>query len=100
MTSPHALARAYERYAAALWRGDEAEARAFAAWLEGYWAHEGPPELADHPHVVSVHGGAGAGIRWYARGKTIVGYIGSQSRGCYQVPVDAALPPIHLLHVK
>ena len=100
MTTPHELALAYDRYAAALWRGDEAEARAFAAWLEGYWADEGPAELVDRPHVVSVLGGAGAGIRWYSRGRTIVGYVGSQPRGCYQVPVDAAVPPIHPLVVR
>jgi hypothetical protein len=96
MTSPHELALAYDRYAAALWRGEEDQVQAFAAWLEGYWADEGPAELADHPYVVSVLGGAGAGIRWYARGGTIVGYVGSQRRGCYEVPVDAAPPPLDL----
>lgn len=100
MTSPHELARACDQYAAAIWRGDETEAQTFAAWLERYWAHEAPPELGDHPHVVSVLGGAGAGIRWYARGGMIVGYVGSQSRGCYQVPTDAAPPPIHPLNVS
>lgn len=99
MTSPHELALAYDQYVAALWRGDEAEAQTFAAWLEGYWAHEVPPELADHPHVVSVLGAAGAGICWYARGRTIIGCVGSQARGCYQVPIDAA-PPIHPLSVS
>jgi hypothetical protein len=96
MTSPHELARAYDRYAAALWRGEEAEAQAFATWLEEYWADEGLAELADHPYVVSVLGGAGAGIRWYARGGTVVGYVGSRAQGCFQVPMDAAPPPIHL----
>ncbi len=96
MTSPHEIARAYDRYAAALWRGDEAEARAFAAWLEAYWADEGPAELTDQPYVVSVLGGAGAGIRWYARGGTVLGYVGSRAQGCFQVPMDAALPPIPL----
>ena len=96
MTSPHQLALAYDRYVAALWRGEEAEARAFAAWLERYWVDEGPAELADHPYVVSVLGGAGAGIRWYACGETVVGYVGSRAQGCFQVPTDAAPPPIHL----
>jgi hypothetical protein len=96
MTSPHELALAYDRYAAALWRGEEAEAGAFAAWLERYWVDEGPAELAGHPHVVSVLGGAGAGIRWYACGGTVVGYVGSRAQGCFQVPTDAAPPPIHL----
>jgi hypothetical protein len=96
MTSPHQLALAYDRYAAALWRGEEAQARAFAAWLERYWVDEGPAELANHPYVVSVLGGAGAGIRWYACGGTVVGYVGSQSRGCYQVPLDTALPALDI----
>jgi hypothetical protein len=96
MTSPHELALACDWYAAALWRGEEADARAFAIWLERYWVDEGPEELADHPYVVSVLGGAGAGIRWYACGETIVGYVGSRAQGCFQVPTDAAPPPIHL----
>jgi hypothetical protein len=96
MTSPHQLALAYDRYASALWRGEVADARAFAVWLEEYWTDEGPVELADHPCVVSILGGAGAGIRWYARGKTIVGYVGSQSPGCYQVPIDTALPALDI----
>lgn len=96
MISPHELACAYDRYAAALWRGDVAEARAFAAWFEGHWADEGPPELANHSHAVSVLGGAGAGIRWYTHDRMIVGYVGSRAQGCYQVPMDAAPPPIHL----
>ena len=93
MTSPHELALAYDRYAAALWRGEEAEARAFAAWLERYWVDDGPAELAGHPYVVSVLGGAGAGIRWYACGGTVVGYVGRRAQGCFQVPTDAAPPP-------
>jgi hypothetical protein len=96
MTSPRQLALAYDRYASALWRGDEAEARAFAVWLEEYWVDEGPAELANHPCIVSILGGAGAGIRWYTRDKAIVGYVGSQRRGCYEVPVDAAPPPLDL----
>ena len=95
MTSPHELALAYDRYAAALWRGDDAEAEAFAAWLAGYWADEEPPEPDDHPHAVSILGGAGAGIRWCARDRTVVGYVAGRPRGCYHVPVDAAPPPIH-----
>jgi hypothetical protein len=96
MTSPDELALAYNRYAAALWRGEESEVRAFATWLLGYWVDEAPPELADDPHAVSALGGAGAGIRWYARDGTVVGYVGSQAQGCFQVPVDAAPPPIRL----
>ena len=100
MISMHELALAYDRYAAALWRGDEAEAQAFAAWLEGYWEDAGPNEEVDQPHVVSLLGGAGAGIRWYARGRTIVGYVGSCRRGCYEVPVDAAPPLIRTMCVR
>jgi len=95
MTSPNELALTYDRYAAARWRGDDAEAEAFATWLGRYWADEELAEPDDPPNAVSVLGGAGAGIRWYARGRTIVGHVTSQSRGCYQVPVDAAPPPIH-----
>jgi hypothetical protein len=99
MTTLHELALAYDRYAAALWRGDEAETRAFAAWLEGYWADEGPAEPAepaDHPYVISVLGGAGVGIRWYARGRTVIGYVGNRHRGCCHVPINATLPPFPL----
>ena len=96
MTSPHELALAYDRYAAALWRGDGAEAEDFAAWLEEYWSDEGPAETADSPHAISHLGGAGAGIRWYARGGTVVGYVGSRAQGFFQVPVDAAPPLIQL----
>ena len=96
MTSPLELARAYDQYAAALWRGEEAEAKNFADWLEEYWADEGPAELADHPYVVSVLGGAGAGIRWYVRGGTVVGYVGCRAQGCFQVPMDSAPPPVPL----
>jgi hypothetical protein len=96
MNTPHELALAYDRYASALWRGDVAEARAFAAWLGDYWVDEGSIEPTDHPHVVSVLGGAGAGIRWYSRGTTIVGYVGDGRRGCYQVPRNAFPPPTPL----
>jgi hypothetical protein len=94
MISPRELALAYDQYAAALWRGDDAEAGAFATWLDGYWADEGPAETPGSPHAVSPLGGAGAGIRWYARGRTIVGYAGNRPQGCYEVPVDAAPPLI------
>jgi hypothetical protein len=96
LTSPHELALAYNRYVAALWRGEEAEARVFASWLAGYWVEEGPPEMADQPHAVSMLGGAGAGIRWYTRGGTIVGYVGCHVQGCFHVPIDAAPPPTQL----
>jgi hypothetical protein len=96
MTSAYQLALAYDRYASALWRGEEAEAGAFAVWLQEHWADEGPTELADHSCVVSILGGAGAGIRWYARGNTIVGYVGSQSRGCYQIPINTTLPDLDI----
>jgi len=96
LTSPHELALAYNRYVAALWPGEEAEARVFASWLAGYWVEEGPSEMADQPHAVSVLGGAGAGIRWYTRGGIIVGYVGSHVQGCFHVPIDAAPPPTQL----
>ncbi len=102
MTSPHALALAYDRYVSTLWRGEDAKARAFAVWLAGYWVDEAPAEPADQPHVVSVLGGAGAGIRWYACGERVVGYIGGRSRGYYEVPVEAALPspPAYAAHCE
>jgi hypothetical protein len=93
MTSPHELALAYDRYIAALWRGDEA-AHTFASWLGRHWTDAGPAEPTDRPHAASAFARAGAGIRWYTRGTTIVGYVGTRYRGCYQVPVDASPPPI------
>jgi hypothetical protein len=58
--------------------GDEAEAHAFTLWLDGYWAAEGPPTLAEYPRMVGILGETGVSIRWYARGATIVGSGGSQ----------------------
>jgi hypothetical protein len=90
--TPQDLARAYDRGIAARWRGDEDDAHAFAAWLATYWVPDAPPPPAGPPSAVSVLGAAGAGIRWYAAGRAVLGYVGGQARGCYRVPLEAVPP--------
>jgi hypothetical protein len=91
--APHDLVLAYDRYAAALWRGEETSAKVFAVWLERHWTGQAPPEPEDAPDAASVLGAAGAGIRWYARGKGVLGYVTGRA-GCYQVTADDAVPVI------
>jgi uncharacterized membrane protein YqaE (UPF0057 family) len=93
-TSAEQLARAYDRYVSALWRGESEEVRRFASWLKGCWALGGPPEPSGPAAAVSALGGAGTSIRWYDVDGTIVGYIPGVPHRCYQVPTDADPPVI------
>lgn len=93
-TSADELARAYDRYVAAFWRGETDEVRRFAAWLKGRWGLGGPPEPAGPPDAVSALGGAGASIRWYEADGMVFGYIPGVPHRCYQVRRDAEPPPL------
>ena len=94
MLTARELARAHDRSLAALYRGDLAETLGFVDWLAQHWAAAGPPEPEGAPDAVSG-GEAGCVVRWYERGEAILGYEARRSRaarGCWRVPVDAALP--------
>jgi hypothetical protein len=93
MTTPRELARDCDLAMAARWRGEDAAAEAFTAWLEGHWWAGCPAEPPEPPAAMSVLGGAGAGVRWYARGGAMFGYVRGR-RGCYCVPADASPPAI------
>jgi hypothetical protein len=84
------LARAYDRYLFAHWRGEDAPA--FAAWLAGHWGPADRPEPATPPTAFSRLGAGGRGIRWHEAGATVVGYIPGLARACYRVPRTAAPP--------
>jgi hypothetical protein len=92
MLTPRDLAFAYDRWLAARWRGEDDEARPFGDWIESFWCAEAPSEPRTGPDAVSVLGGAGRGIRWYADGAVIRGYVVGRPRGCYLVPA-ATVPP-------
>ena len=92
MLTPRDLAVAYDRWLAAHWRGEDDSARPFGDWIESFWCGTAPPEPGAGPDAVSILGGAGRGIRWYADGPTIRGYVVGRPYGCYLVPV-ATTPP-------
>lgn len=87
------LARSYDRYVSALWRGESEEVRRFAAWLKGCWGLDGPPEPDGPPAAISALGGAGTSIRWYEADGVVWGYIPGVTQRCYTVPVGAE-PPV------
>ncbi|MDP9366419.1 MAG: hypothetical protein M3Q10_19715 [Chloroflexota bacterium] len=93
-TSAADLARGYDRYVSAFWRGESDEVRRFAAWLRECWGLAGPPEPEGPPAAISALGGAGTSIRWYERDGVVLGYIPGVPHRCYRVPVDAEPPPI------
>jgi hypothetical protein len=82
--SPRTLAGLYDLHLAAVWRGHEPPSM-FGDWLGARWRRGGPAEPDATPDAVSVLGGAGAGIRWFAVGETIVGFVAGRPRGCYVV---------------
>jgi len=93
-TSAADLARRYDRYVSALWRGESDEVRRFAAWLKGCWGLDGPPEPEGPPAAISALGGAGTSIRWYEQDGAVLGYIPGVAHRCYRVPIDAEPPAI------
>ncbi len=89
MSSARKLARLYDQYVAAVRRGDDEIADAFADWLGAFW-DDGPREPMSPPAAISLLGGIGRGIRWYQTEDAVFGYVrGWTRRGCYQVPIGA-----------
>lgn len=84
------FARLYDRYLAALWRGDNVAA--FGAWLDAHWAPAEQPEPATPPAAMSPLGGGGRGIRWYETATGIVGYVPGFARACYRIPATVTPP--------
>ena len=93
-TSAAELARAYDRYVSALWRGESDEAHRFGAWLRRCWGLGDPPEPAGPPAAVSTHGGAGTSIRWYELDGMVFGYILGVPHHCYQFPIEDDPPAV------
>lgn len=95
MASTAELARAYDQYVSALWRGDAAAAP-FGAWLRTHWRDGPVPQPAAPPIAISPCGGGGRGICWYETETTIFGCIPGAD-GYYAVPLNAVLPPADVL---
>jgi hypothetical protein len=93
-TSAQQLARAYDRYVSAVWRGETEATHRFAAWLRGCWGLGAPPEPPTPPAAVSALGGAGASIRWHETPDAVYGYIPGVPLRCYQIPRDADVPDV------
>ena len=97
MSSARKLARLYDQYVAAVRRGDDEIADAFADWLGAFW-DDGPGEPTSPPAAISLLGGIGRGIRWYETEDAVFGYVrGWTRRGCYQVPIGALAANPHRL---
>ena len=89
---PSNLARAYERYVSAIWRGADEEANSFAVWLEGHWTGEAPSEPSNPPDSENTLGPGGSGIHWYAGEGVVLGYVTSRGSGCYTVRAGESVP--------
>ncbi len=95
MVSAAELARAYDAYVSALWRGDADPAR-FATWLSVHW-HTGPVPLPITPPAeISPCGGGGHGIHWHDTPMGVLGCVPGVD-GCYFVPPDATPPNLGAL---
>ena len=92
MTSAVQLARRYDQYLAAVWRGDDASLRPFVTWLAGFW-NDAPDPPAATPAALSPLGAGGRGIVWYETPTRILGYAAGVPDRCYQIPRAQALPP-------
>lgn len=92
--SPQELARVYDRFISARWRGEDETADTFATWIEAHWTGQAPREPDGPPEGASVLGNAGAGIRWYARGGFVFGYASPRSQGCYRIATTETVPPL------
>jgi hypothetical protein len=94
LVSPRQIALTYDRVVSAHWRGETEIAIAFDEWFEAHWSDQAPPEPDAPPEGTSVLGDSGAGIRWYARDATVLGYVSRRPDGCYRVPMREALPAL------
>ncbi len=94
LVSPRQIALTYDRVVSAHWRGETDTATALDAWFEAHWSDQAPPEPDAPPEGTSVLGDSGAGIRWYARDETVLGYVSRRPDGCYRVPMREAVPAL------
>jgi hypothetical protein len=92
--SPRQIALTYDRVVSAHWRGETDTATTLDAWFEAHWSDQAPPEPDAPPEGTSVLGDSGAGIRWYARGEAVLGYVSRRPNGCYRVPMREAMPAL------
>lgn len=90
--SPQQLARAYDRFVSARWRGEDEAADPVAMWFEAHWVSEPSPEPETPPAGASVLGASGRGIHWYARGDQLLGYVPGHDEGCYRVAAGETMP--------
>src|SRR5918994_7042336 len=94
LVSPRQIALTYDRVVSAHWRGETDTATAFDEWFEAHWSDQAPPEPDALPEGTSVLGDAGAGIRWYTRDATVLGYVSRRPGGCYRVAMRETLPAL------
>ena len=92
--SPQVLARAYDRFVSARWRGEDEAADPVALWFEAHWVSEPSPEPEMPPASASVLGASGRGIHWYARGDQLLGYVPGHDEGCYRVAAGESMPAL------
>ena len=92
--SPQQLARAYDRFVSARWRGEDEAADPVAMWFEAHWVSEPSPEPETPPAGASVLGASGRGIHWYARGDQLLGYVPGHDEGCYRVAAGETMPAL------
>ena len=92
--NPREVALAYDRVVSAHWRGETDEATSIGTWFEAHWSDQAPPEPDDPPEGTSILGGAGSGIRWYARDDVVLGYVSRRDDGCYRVRMSEAVPSL------
>ncbi len=85
------IARTYEVYAAAS-RALDPAAPVLGAWFHAWWGDHCPIEPDAGPDAISDDGAGGRGVRWYAQGEVVVGYVPG-CHACYQIPLAAPLPP-------
>ena len=92
--SPQQLARAYDCFVSARWRGEDEAADPVALWFEAHWVTEPSPEPETPPASASVLGASGRGIHWYARGDQLLGYVPGHDEGCYRVAAGETMPAL------
>lgn len=92
--SPQQLARAYDCFVSARWRGEDEAADPVAMWFEAHWVTESSPEPETPPVSASVLGASGRGIHWYARGDQLLGYVPGHDEGCYRVAAGETMPAL------
>lgn len=93
LVNPRQIALTYDRVISAHWRGETDSANALDTWFEAHWSDQAPPEPEAPPEGTSVLGDSGSGIRWYALGDVVLGYVSRRPDGCYRVLTQEAMPP-------